>query len=53
MERLFRSLKTERIPSMGYHYLVVYYNQKRPHTFNGGLTPAIAEEKLKTVSGIS
>ena len=64
MERLFRSLKTEWIPPMGYHslmaarndvsyYLMVHYNQQRPHTFNGGLAPAVAEEKLKTVSGIS
>ena len=30
-----------------------YYNQERPHTFNGGLAPAVTEEKLKTVSGIS
>lgn len=64
MERLFRSLKTEWIPPMGYHslmaarqdvsyYLMVHYNQQRPHTFNGGLAPKVAEEKLKTVSGIS
>ncbi|MXS85847.1 hypothetical protein ABO04_07985 [Nitrosomonas sp. HPC101] len=64
MERLFRSLKTEWVPSMGYHslaaarkdigsYLMGYYNQQRPHSFNGGLAPTVAEEKLKTVSGIS
>jgi putative transposase len=28
------------------------YNWQRPHQFNKGLPPAIAEEKLKTVSGI-
>ena len=64
MERLFRSLKTEWIPAMGYHsltaarkdissYLMGYYNTVRPHAFNGGIAPALAEEKLKTVSGIS
>lgn len=64
MERLFRSLKTEWIPTMGYHsltaarkdisnYLMGYYNQQRPHAFNGGIAPAAAEEKFKTVSGIS
>lgn len=64
MERLFRSLKTEWIPPMGYHslmaarkdissYLMGYYNQERPHTFNGGTAPVAAEEKLKTVSGMS
>ena len=64
MERLFRSLKTEWIPPMGYHsltaarkdissYLMGYYNTVRPHAFNGGIAPALAEEKLKTVSGIS
>lgn len=64
MERLFRSLKTEWMPAFGYHslpaarkdissYLMGYYNQDRPHTFNGGLPPTELEEKLKNVSGIS
>jgi putative transposase len=64
MERLFRSLKTEWVPSTGYmtaqeahrdisHYLMHRYNWLRPHRFNDGLAPAVAEEKLKTVSGIS
>ena len=26
-------------------YLMGYYNYQRPHTFNHGLAPAIAEEK--------
>jgi putative transposase len=30
-----------------------YYNQQRPHTFNGGVSPVVAEEKLKILSGIS
>lgn len=64
MERLFRSLKTEWVPAMGYRslpdakkdvgsYLMDYYNQQRPHTFNGGISPVTAEEKLKTLSGSS
>lgn len=64
MERVFRSLKTEWVPTMGYmskqqaqqdisHYLMHRYNWIRPHQFNGGLPPAIAEKKLNFVSGIS
>ncbi len=64
MERVFRSLKSEWIPSLGYRsipdtrkdigdYLMDYYNRQRPHTFNGGLPPVIAEEKLKIQSGVS
>ena len=64
MERLFRSLKTEWVPSTGYmtalhaqrdisFYLMQRYNWQRPHQFNKGLPPAVAEEKLKVVSGIS
>jgi putative transposase len=64
MERVFRSLKSEWIPSTGYsttveagrdisYYLMQRYNQIRPHQFNGGLAPAVAEEKLNPVSGVS
>ncbi|WP_404416181.1 IS3 family transposase [Marinospirillum sp.] len=64
MERLFRSLKSEWIPRLGYRnlsearrdisgYLMSYYNQQRPHAFNGGISPVAAEEKLKILSGIS
>lgn len=64
MERLFRSLKTEWLPSVGYmsaslaqqdigRFLMQRYNWQRPHQFNGGLPPAVAEEKLNAVSGIS
>ncbi|WP_455885703.1 IS3 family transposase [Pseudomonas spelaei] len=64
MERVFRSLKTEWIPAMGYttvqqaqrdisHFLMHRYNWIRPHQFNGGLPPAQAEKKLNVVSGIS
>ena len=58
MERLFRSLKSEWIPALGYRnlpeakkdvggYLMDYYNRQRPHTFNGGISPVAAEENLK------
>ena len=64
MERLFRSLKSEWIPALGYRnlpeakrdvggYLMDYYNRQRPHTFNGGISPVAAEENLKILSGIS
>ncbi|RMN38153.1 ISPsy12, transposase OrfB, partial [Pseudomonas cannabina] len=64
MERVFRSLKTEWIPTIGCttvqqaqrdisHFLMHRYNWIRPHQFNGGLPPAQAEEKLNVVSGIS
>ncbi|WP_153015169.1 IS3 family transposase [Pseudomonas syringae] len=64
MERVFRSLKTEWIPTLGYrtaqeaqrdisHFLMHRYNWIRPHQFNSGLAPARAEEKLNVVSGIS
>ncbi len=64
MERLFRSLKSEWIPALGYRnlpeakrdvggYLMDYYNRQRPHAFNGGISPVAAEENLKILSGIS
>ena len=64
MERLFRSLKTEWIPSTGYRsiaeatvdigwYLMSYYNQRRPHAANNGLSPLAKEEELKSLSGNS
>ncbi|WP_269973583.1 IS3 family transposase [Pseudomonas aeruginosa] len=63
MERLFRSLKSEWVPSTGYltaqeaqrdisHYLMHRYNWIRPHQFNNGLPPAVAEEKLNPLSGM-
>jgi putative transposase len=62
MERVFRSLKSEWMPSTGYHsineakrdvgfYLMNYYNWERPHQFNSGLPPARVEELAKKVSG--
>ena len=64
MERVFRSLKTEWVPTTGYAsleqaksdisgYLMGYYNYQRPHSFNQGLAPAIAEEKPYLPSRIS
>lgn len=64
MERVFRSLKTEWIPTTGYtslhkamrdisYYLMDYYSWQRPHTFNGGLAPAKAERQPNLQSGIS
>jgi len=64
MERVFRSLKTEWIPTVGYmtaqeahrdisHYLMHRYNWIWPHQFNDGLAPTQAEEKLNAVSRIS
>lgn len=56
MERFFRSLKTEWIPEAGYRsfeeaktkitdYILGYYSRFRPHKNNGGLPPAVAEQK--------
>ncbi|WP_448549297.1 IS3 family transposase [Thalassotalea fusca] len=64
MERLFRSLKTEWVPPIGYRslkeaekdisfYLMDYYNWQRPHSNNEMIAPAITEEKLNLLSGIS
>lgn len=62
MERLFRSLKTEWVPAMGYmtkaeasrdisHYLMGYYNWERPHKYNGGIPPEKAEDQTNLLSG--
>ena len=64
MERLFRSLKSEWVPALGYrqlkeatrdigYYLMGYYNWQRPHQYNDGAPPAVAEEKLNLLSGNS
>jgi len=55
MERFFRSLKTEWIPTLGYcnfteaehsttDYVVGYYSQTRPHQHNNGSNPNAAEK---------
>lgn len=64
MERLFRSLKSEWIPTLGYtskieaakdigFYLMHYYNYNRPHQYNNGIPPAKAENLAYLLSGIS
>lgn len=56
MERYYNSLKNEFVYHHYYHndeelneaidyYAYVFYNHKRPHTFNGGLTPFTARYK--------
>lgn len=55
MERFFRSFKTEWMPKSGYtdfnkaaasinDYITGYYNRYRPHQFNKGLSPQMAEK---------
>lgn len=64
MERLFRSLESEWVPTIGYasfaegtrdisHYLMCYYNWESPHSYNGGIPPAKAENRPNLLSGIS
>ena len=64
MERMFRSFKSEWMPSAGCrsfleakkdigHYLMDYYNWYRPHQNNGGMAPIVAEKKLNLLSGNS
>lgn len=68
MERFFRSLKTEWIPTTGYsnfreaessiiRYITGYYSVIRPHWYNGGLTPNESErlfyEQSNAVANIS
>ncbi|MGY4014300.1 IS3 family transposase [Aeromonas molluscorum] len=64
MARLFRSLKTEWLPTTGYmslreakrdisYYLMDYYNWRRPHQHNDGIAPAEAAKRLNYVSGFS
>jgi len=61
MERFFRSFKTEWMPRAGFtsfdeankaigHYIIRYYNQVRPHQYNGGLTPAESERLFQNDS---
>ena len=68
MERFFRSLKKEWIPTIGYRsfnetkiditkYIIGYYSQVRPHQHNGGLTPNESEKRYwlnyKTVANLT
>jgi putative transposase len=54
MEPLFRSLKTEWVPTTWYtsrdeaekdidYYFMTYFNWQRPHRWNDGLSPGKAE----------
>lgn len=63
MEWLFRSLKTEWVPELGYDsldevkndfgiYLMAYYNWERPHSKNDGLPPAIRERQRNLLSEV-
>jgi len=56
MERFFRSHKTEWMPTAGcatilemkhsvIDYITRYYNNVRPHWFNGGLAPNESEQR--------
>lgn len=62
MERLFRSLKAEWVPTVCYmttalaeqdigRYLMQHYNWIRPHQYNSFVPPMVAEEKLNSVPG--
>jgi putative transposase len=68
MERFFRSLKSEWVPTTGYQsfieaknaitdYIIGYYSELRPHWYNGGLTPNESErlfrEQSNAVANIS
>jgi putative transposase len=55
MERFFRSLKTEWVPTTGYrsfievenavvNSIIGYYSTVGPHSYNGGLTPNESEK---------
>jgi putative transposase len=63
MERLFRSLKSEWVPTLGYttkneatkdigFYLMDYYDWRRPHQYNTGVQPAKAENLSKHCPGL-
>jgi len=68
MERFFRSLKTEWIPTIGYknfneakqeivNYIMGYYNQIRAHKYNAGISPNESERRYwlnyKTVANFT
>ena len=67
MERLFRSLKSEWLPPLGYKsleatkatkadindYFMRYYNWRRPHGANNGISPGVAENQFNLVSKIA
>ncbi|WP_367300204.1 IS3 family transposase [Hafnia alvei] len=63
MERFFRSLKSEWVPRRGYRDTdeamadisrwVSYYNTRRPHTHNGGVSPCEYENQWKRTNRVS
>ena len=64
MERLFRSLKTEWLPPLGYRspdiaqqdidgYFMCDYNWLRPYAANDGVAPARAETQLNLLFNLS
>ena len=64
MERLFRSLKSAWLPPLGYKslaaaktdindYFMRYYNWRRPHSVNDGMSPGVAENQFNLVSKIA
>jgi putative transposase len=65
MERFFRSLKSEWVPEIGYsclehtkrsiiNYMIGYYSQTRPHTFNDGLSPnAFERQHAKNANSVA
>jgi putative transposase len=61
MEHFFRSLNTECVPKLDYRsltesnssivqYIVGYYSQTRPHQYNGGISPNVAEARYWNTS---
>lgn len=64
MERVFRSLKSEWVPAKSYAnlrdaaqdilcWLTHWYNEKRPHKHNGGLSPNEYEKRWKEAKQVS
>ncbi len=63
MERLFRSLKSESLPTTGYtnlreakrdiSYYLTYYYWRYPHRHNDGVPPAEAKNWPNRESGFS
>ena len=63
MERFFRSFKSEWMPQLGYlnineamlsisDYINGYYNRYRPHQYNDGLSPLLAEKEHSETSNM-
>jgi len=59
-----KDARFQSIPALGYRnlpeakgdvgdYLMDYFNQQRPHTFNYGIAPVATEGNLQLLSGIT